>query len=120
MALHEAWGSLRKELGIDVSAITTQGHTLRGWPVESRGLRVKLHSPAVISVIQVLSSLVFCSAMKILAAYVFPFHGLTSIFVCSVGEETEYIAILFLVQKFIKGAVARRREMSKVIIQACC
>lgn len=51
MALHEAWGSLRKELGIDASAITTQGHVLGGWGVEGQGLQVKLHSPAVTSVI---------------------------------------------------------------------
>lgn len=49
--------------------------------------------------------------MKILAAYIFPFHRLSSIFICSVGEETESIAILFLVQKFIKGAVVREETV---------
>lgn len=40
-ALPEAWGSLRRELGIDVSAlITTQGHRLGGWPTEDQVLRV--------------------------------------------------------------------------------
>lgn len=47
-------------------------------------------------------SLVFCSAMKILATYVFPFQRLSSVFIGNVGEEMEYIAILFLVQRLIR------------------
>lgn len=53
--------------------------------------------------------------MKILATYVFPFQRLSSVFICNVGEETEGIAILFLVQRFIKGTVARRRDCQRLL-----
>ena len=52
--------------------------------------------------------------MKMLASYVFPSQRLSSVFICNVGEETEYIAIMFLVQRFIKGSEVGRRDSPRL------
>lgn len=93
--------SLRRKLGIDVSAlIISQGCIAGGWPAEGQVLGVKLHSPVVISMMQEMFFLwFFLQLWNIIATDFSLFQGLlldsllSSIFICNMSKETEFIAI---------------------------